>query len=239
MIQAARSRRSPSGAQFRGTWVSGALTTPNGSSTGTASAAVFAFQWVSTGIPAPATFTASPYYQTGFSTNLIPKVCMVTQVEVNYMVTTSFTSIQDLSMGMFIVSSFTALGTGGVIATFASSPYGQSFDSSMGISNFATQTAYASGNGAIQMATTANLGTLTGTVAIYPLRVWGGTSGVVGAGIQSSVYPFEVGNDPNTQSIFFRNNQGFTIQPLVTWGAAGVANLYVSVEWIEMPSNYT
>src|SRR5208337_22099 len=108
MIGAARSRRAPAGAQYRITQVSGALATVTGGQTGTASSALFGWQWVSTGIPT-ATATSSPYYQTGFSTSLVPKVCMITQVEVNVVVTTVPATAQDLSLGLFFVNNYTAL----------------------------------------------------------------------------------------------------------------------------------
>ena len=220
---------------FRGTWVSGALATVTGGQVGTASSSLFGFQWVSTGIPAPATFTSSPYYQTGFATSLVPKICMITQVEVNVVVTTTPATAQDLSLGLFFVNGYTALGTGGTLATMTIG--NQGLDSNMGLSNFATSTSYTSGNGGIQIATTTNLGTLTGTVSLYPSRVWSGYTNTVGQGLIEP-FPLEYGNDLNTQSLWIRTNQGFTIQPLTAW-ATVVANLYVTVEWIEMSSNYT
>ena len=230
MIQAARSRRAPAGASYRVTQVSGALATVTGGQAGTVSSALFGWQWISTGIPATAT-----YKQTGFSTSMVPLVCMITQVEVNLVLTTAPATAADLSMGLVFVSNYSALGTGGTIATFTASS--QRFDTNYPLTNFASTTAFPNGNGAIQIATTANLGTLTGTVDLYPYRTWNGFTNTVGLGVIEP-FAFEMGNDPNSQALWIRNGNGFVIQPLTAW-ATVVANLYVTVEWIEMSSNYT
>jgi hypothetical protein len=81
----------------------------------------------------------------------------------------------------------------------------------------------------------------TGKVDQYPTHIWGGlvmaTLGVsdANAGPQTEFTP---GVAPNTQSMFFRQNEGFIICPMITLGAGGGLNLAVVVEWAEMGAQY-
>jgi hypothetical protein len=217
---------------YRMGMISGALATVTGGVAGTASSAIFALQWQS---PNVAATTAQTGFTSGWAGSLTPLVCMITQMEINLVMTTAPATMQDLTLGLFMVATFTAAGTGGTLATFTVSQ--NRFDSLYPNSNFATTTINTSGLGFMQMATTTNLGTLTGTVDIYPMRVFSGITGTVGAAV-GNAYPLEFGNDTNTQALFLRHNQGFIIQPMTAW-ATVVASLYINLEWIEMPNKYT
>ena len=219
-----RSRRAPSGAQYRIGLSSSSLTTATGAVLGTLSSAVYSFQWANL-----STTTTAATSGSAFTT--YPLVCMVTQVEVIWSLNTSFGSAQDVCFGLFRVNSYTSPCTGGYQATFTATQSTGKFDSQYPTTNFAKA-------GAINISTTASLTAGTGTIDLYPMRYFMGMTNTIGIGPQTFT-PFAMGNDPNSQALFFRNNEGFTIQPIITLGATGILDLYIATEWIEMSSELT
>jgi len=220
----ARSRRAPAGAQYRLGLMSASLTGVTGlANAGTLSSAVYSFLWSNLST----TVTAAT---SGSGVTTYPMVCMVTQVEVIWSVNTTFTTAQDVSFGLYRVNSYTAAPTGGLAATFTATQTLTTgkFDSNYPITNFSKA-------GDIRISTAAALSAGTGNCDLYPMRQFMGNTNTIGVG-PSTFKEFAMGNDPNTQALFFRNNEGFIIAPLVTMGAGGILDFYVSVEWIEMSS---
>jgi hypothetical protein len=210
------SRIAPVGAMHRWAYYSpGSLTAANGQNTGTMSYSIFSIQWGST-----------------------TKIFQPTQIEFQWSLATTFTTQADLAFGLFVVRSFTAAPSGGTAATFTATQnlYSGRFDTNFDKTEF-------NANGDFRIATTGNLTAGTGNIDKYPMRIWMGNAAISGgiAGMTSQnpmSIPFEVGNDPNTQSPFIRYQEGLSIQPLATMGAVGVLNLSVGIEWIEMPTQF-
>jgi hypothetical protein len=210
------SRIAPVGAMYRWAYYSpGSLTAANGQNTGTMSYSVMSMQWAST-----------------------TKIYQPSQIELTWSLATTFTTSADLAFGFFFVRSFTVAPSGGTAATFTATQnvYSGRFDTLFDATQFAT-------SGDLRIATTGNLTAGTGNIDKYPMKIWMGnaaiSAGVAGQTSQNPMNtPWEVGNDPNTQSPFFRANEGFSIQPLATMGAAGVINFSVGIEWIEMPIQF-
>jgi hypothetical protein len=167
---------------------------------------------------------------------------MVTQVEVFWALNTTFGTAQDLTFGLFCVRPYTVAPTGGTQATFTATQTigANKFDSLFPVTNFATSTTVTSGFGDIRICTASNL-TATigcGTVDLWPMRYFGGNANTIGVG-PSTWSPFAMGEDPNSQALWLRNQEGFIIQPMATMGATGILDFYVAVEWIEMNSELT
>jgi len=210
------SRIAPVGNMYRWAYYSpGSLTTANGQNTGTMSYSIFSMQWASTS-----------------------KIFQPTQIEINWSLATTFTTSADLAFGLFFVRAFTTAPSGGTQATFTATntTLSGAFDTNFGTTSFASA-------GDLRIATTGNLTAGTGNIDKYPLRVWMGnaaiSAGVAGQSSQNAIYtPWELGNDPNTQTIWVRYQEGLSLQPMATMGAAGVINFSVGIEWIEMPSQF-
>jgi len=221
-MQTPRSRRAPAGAQYRIGLNAATLAGVTGAQYGTLSSAVFAFQWYST-------VTAAT---SGSAQNVFQKLCMVTQVECSWQIVTTFTSAQTISFGLFKVATFTTAATGGGYqATFTNTNIGK-FDSLYATTNFAS-------SGGIWMSSATALSGAVGTIDTYPMRYFTGLVNTQGVGISSPFVPFAMGNDPNSQALFLRQNEGFVIQAIDTLGAGGVLDFFVNVEWIEMSNELT
>lgn len=209
------SRTAPAGPMYRwGYYSPGSLTTANGNNTGTLSSSVFSVRW------------ASPN-----------KIFQLTQLDVFYQVTTSFGSNQSLGFGLFFVRSYTASPSGGTQATFTATQnlYSGRFDTNFDKTEFNTY-------GDLRIASTGNLTAGTGNIDFYPLRIWPGFTGSIGGNAMNTAMGYqadEYGEMPNTQSIWVRQNEGLSVQPLATMGATGVVDFSVVMEWIEMPNQFT
>jgi hypothetical protein len=198
--------------------MSASLATVTGvGNTGTLSYAVYSFQWAPT-TPTPSTSAAIA--------SVYPKTCLVTSVDVHYTVNTTFTAAQDVTFGLFRVNSYTVSATGGTTATFATTSSGR-FDSNFGTTSFAT-------SGAIRISTDGPLAGATGTIDRFPMKYWGGNTNTIGIAGGQTGNPWRPGDSMETQALWFRNNEGFVICPIVTLGAGGIVNLYVAVEWVEI-----
>jgi hypothetical protein len=216
-----RSRRAPAGAQYRIGLNAATLAGVTGAQYGTLSSAVFSFQWYST-------VTAAT---SGSALNMYPKLCMVTQVECSWQIVTTFTAAQTLTFGLFRVATFTTAATsGGYQATFTVNS--GRFDSQYGTTTFAS-------TGGIWMSSATALVGAVGTIDTYPMRYFTGLVNTQGVGVASPFVPFAMGNDPNSQALFLRQNEGFVIQCIDTLGAGGILDFFVNVEWIEMSNELT
>ena len=219
-IKSPSSRIAPVGPMYRITMQSGSLTAVSGYNTGTLGSAVFSMQW------------ANPY-----------AFMHITHVNVQWSLDTTFTTQQALPFGLFKVYSYTVAPTGGTAATLTAATSTtavvnmaldqkqNNYGSAFGDSYFVTA-------GDIRMATTGALTAGTGSIDKYPLSLWGiGSQGNLAG--NGAVYnnPIDFGRAPNTTSLAVGYQEGITIQPLATMGAAGKINLWVSVEWIEVPNS--
>lgn len=219
-IKSPPNRIAPVGPMYRVCMVSGALTAVSGYTTGTLGSGVFSMQW------------ANPY-----------SAMHITNVNVDWTLTTTFTTQQALPFGLFKVYSYTVAPTGGTPATLTAATSStavvnmaldstlNNYGSSLGDSYFVTA-------GDIRMATTGALTAGTGSIDKYPLKVWtAGTQGNLAGNGWTYNMQGRFGDAPNTQALVVRYQQGISIQPLATMGAVGVISLIVSVEWIEVPNS--
>jgi hypothetical protein len=210
------SRVAPAGPMYRVNYYSpGSLTVPNGQNTGTVSYSVFGLQWNAPGM-----------------------VMQLTEVSVQWTISTTMSTITDVPFGLFGIRAMTAAFSGGTAVTFTATQniYTGRLDTNFAATQFATV-------GDMRIATTGNLTACTGNIDAYPSRVWMGNSGALGIIGGTSGNPFsfpqKFGDQPNTQSIFLRPGEGISIQPLATLGTAGVLNFCVGLEWIEMSANFS
>ena len=209
------SRIAPVGNMYRVGLMSSTVTAFTGGAAGTMTSSLFSFQWVSG-----------------------TRIAQITQVEFQWSVNATITTNQDLPFGLFVVRKFTTAPTGGTAATFTASvtnALSGAFDTNFGTTSFAT-------SGDIRIGSTALLTGGTGNIDTCPQRQWVGGAGVtqfLGAGPVTQMPAWaEYGADPNNQALWLRNQEGFSIQPLASLGSVGSLVFYVTVEWIEAPSNF-
>jgi hypothetical protein len=152
------------------------------------------------------------------------QLCMVRRVEIGFNDTTAFTSAQTLQWNMIVARSFTASQTGGTSAAFTQTNTGKQ-RTSMPNSAFA-----AGGN--IQIANTAALSGSSFTLDTqYLASIGGPVTATVGSSIpMTPIFQHTPGDYP----LILANNEGFVINNGQTMGAAGVGNLIVNVEWMEL-----
>lgn len=195
---------------------------------GTLSSAVFSVQWNS------------------------PTTCMqLTTIELRYTINTTFTASQDCAFGLYKVAGYTSAPTGGYAGTFTATGSGsttyptQSLDRvggnpALGSASLIGQSSYFATAGDFRISTAGALTAGTGTIDHYPMFIWDGfeSSTAVGLAASANTYPWEIGNDPNTHCLTLQQYDGFVICPMITLGAGGVLNFFVTLEWIEVSNAY-
>lgn len=202
-------RTSPVGPMYRVGMMSSSLTTATGAILGTTSYAIYSIRWASA-----------------------DKVMCVSEIQLSYNINTTFTTVQDIAFGLYIIRGMTADGSGGAEATIGTTtlPYMQSFDTTMGPSQLYT-------TGDMRICTTGALTLSAGQADAWPIQIWhGGPTnlfGVTGSDPLANQRA-KYGDRPDTQQIVLRQNEGLMIQPLKTMGAGGVLDLYVTAEWSEV-----
>ena len=188
-----------------------------------------------TGCLYPGTMTSAIYQFQWTSPN---SVAIVSAVEFYFTTATVFTTAQPLQFGLYNIRGYTVPCSGGTVATFATI---QGYQTGALDSRFA-QTYFVTG-GAINIANSQATGFTNGTGRVdqYPSRIWDGigcaTLGVSDGQMGAGGF-FQSGYAPNTQSLFFRQNEGFIIAPMITLGAGGGLQITCVVEWAEMGAQY-
>jgi hypothetical protein len=145
-------------------------------------------------------------------------------LKVDFIATTGFTAAQVVDFAARIARSFSANGTGGT----------QSLPPTLMQKK---KTLYPDSeilaNGDIRIATTAALGAGTETLDTFPFASVAGWAAAATAGKVLSLPLFEEFAEHHVP-IIFQPNEGFVIQNLTAFGAAGVGSLYVDIGWLEV-----
>jgi hypothetical protein len=150
-------------------------------------------------------------------------LCMVRRVEIGYATTTAFTTAQSLQYSMQIARQWTASDTGGTAAAFTQTNTGK-LRTVMPTSAFA-------GGGQIMIANTGANTAGTRTLDTQAIGFVQGASTAVGTVLTATpVFQHQPGDYP----LILAQNEGFIINNVQLMGAAGVINLTVNVEWMEL-----
>ena len=153
------------------------------------------------------------------STNL----CMIRRVEIGFSTITAFTAAQSLQYSMQIARQWTASDTGGTAAAFTQTNTGKA-RTVMPTSAFA-------GGGQIMIANTGANTAGTRTLDTQAIAFTQGSSTALATTmLNNPIYQHQPGDYP----IILAANEGFIINNVQTMGAAGVINLTVNVEWMEL-----
>ena len=151
------------------------------------------------------------------------QLCMVRRVEIGFSTITAFTTAQSLQYSMQIARNWTASDTGGTAALFTQTNTGK-LRTAMPTSAFA-------GGGQIMIATTAANTAGTRTLDTQAIGFTQGQSTAI-ATVLTSVPVFQ--HQPGDYPLILASNEGFIINNVQLMGAAGVINLTVNVEWMEL-----
>jgi hypothetical protein len=151
-------------------------------------------------------------------------LCMIRRVEIGFATTTAFTTAQSLQYSMQIARAFTAVDSGGTSGAFTQANTGK-----MRTSMPTSQMSLTGSN--IQIATTGAITAGTRTLDTQPMAFMNGASTAVGTVIPlTAIYQHQSGDYP----LILGYQEGFIINNVQTMGAAGVGNLTVNVEWMEL-----
>lgn len=165
-------------------------------------------------------------YSFRWNPSVTTNLCLIRRVEIGFATTTAFTNAQAFQYSMQIARSFTVSDSNGNSASLAQANTGK-MRTSMQNSAFTT-----SGN--IQIANTGTLTAGTRTLDSYAIA-YASAAGTAASTIPTimpltPLYQHQSGDYP----LIFANNEGFIILNGITMGAAGVINLTVNVEWMEL-----
>jgi len=153
------------------------------------------------------------------STNL----CMIRRVEIGFSTVTAFTTAQSLQYSLQIARTWTANDSVGTTASFTQTNTGK-YRTVMPTSAFA-------GGGQILIATTGAVTAGTRTLDSQAVAFTQGASTAVATTLTTvPIFQQQSGDYP----IIFAVNEGFIINNVQAMGAAGVVNLTVNVEWMEL-----
>jgi hypothetical protein len=155
------------------------------------------------------------------TTNLL----MIRRVEIGFAMTTGFTTAQSLQYSMQIARGWTVVDSGGTSAAFTQANTGK-----MRTSMPTSQMSLSGSN--IQIA---NTGALTAGTRTLDTQSISFASGAVTTALPSSIplqaiYQHQSGDYP----LILGYQEGFIINNVATMGAAGVGNLTVNVQWMEL-----
>ncbi|MBN8995219.1 MAG: hypothetical protein J0H94_08330 [Rhizobiales bacterium] len=146
------------------------------------------------------------------------ELVLVRHIGLGFLTTTAFTTPQTVDYGLFVARSFTASDSGGTAISVTGS-------------NTKVRTSLAAPNSldariAAAAALTAGTRTLD-TNALAQLGAWSGGAGQGIVPVQNNLWDQYTGD----QLIVLAPNEGLVIANLTTMGAAGVARLYINVEF--------
>ena len=165
----------------------------------------------------------APVYSFRWAPPTTTNLCMIRRVRVGFSTITAFTAAQSLQYSMTIARAFNANDTGGTAALFTQTNTGK-LRTNMPNSGFV-------GGGQIMISTAGAMTAVTRTLDTQATGFVQGSSTAVGTSLTSAaIYDHQAGDYP----LILANNEGFVISNVQTMGAAGVINLTVSVEWMEL-----
>ena len=151
-------------------------------------------------------------------------LCMIRRVEIGVATATAFTTAQSLQYSMQIARAFTAVDSGGTSGAFTQANTGK-----MRTSMPTSQMAAAGSN--IQIANTGAMTAGTRTLDTQPMSYLAGSSTAVATTLPlTAIYQHQTGDYP----LILAYQEGFILNNVQTMGAAGVINLTVNVEWMEL-----
>jgi hypothetical protein len=147
-------------------------------------------------------------------------ICIVKAIYLHFSITTAYGAAQNTDYGLYFARSYSIADTGGTAATLTTN-------------NGKLDTKYPTTSMAdLRMATTAGFTAGTRTLDAQPISVF--NFGAQAIGYTSEEYEPYGGAD-DRQQIILRQNEGLVLNNLVLMGATGVATLYVSMLWSEVP----
>lgn len=151
------------------------------------------------------------------------QLCMVRRVEIGFSTVTAFTAAQSLQYSMQVARQWTASDTGGTAALFTQTNTAK-MRTTMPTSAFA-------GGGQIMIATTGANTAGTRTLDTQAMAFTQGASTAVATALTTiPIWQHQSGDYP----LILAANEGFIINNVQLMGAAGVINLTVNVEWMEL-----
>jgi hypothetical protein len=165
----------------------------------------------------------STVYSFRWAPAVTTNLCMVRRIEIGFSTITAFTTAQSLQYSMQVARQWTASDTGGTAAAFTQTNTAK-MRTTMPTSAFA-------GGGQIMIANTGANTAGTRTLDTQAMSFTQGASTAVGTALTTiPVWQHLSGDYP----LIFAANEGFIINNVQTMGAAGVINLTVNVEWMEL-----
>ena len=161
-----------------------------------------------------------------FNPAVVTNLCMIRRVEIGFATTTAFTAAQTLQYSMQIARAFTAVDSGGTSGAFTQANTGK-----MRTSMPTSQMSLTGSN--IQIATTGAMSAGTRTLDTQPMAYMSGSvpaSTAINNIPLTAIYQHQSGDYP----LILAYQEGFIINNVQTMGAAGVGNLTVNVQWMEL-----
>jgi hypothetical protein len=157
------------------------------------------------------------------------QLVVIQKITINYVLTTGFTTAQQIGFNAFVARSFTASDSGGSATTLSGNN---------NKNRTSMPTSQISATGDMRIASTAALtaGTRTlDTNAFYTTNGWAGSTLLTTGAIplqQVDVYQ----NTGTEYPLILANNEGIVITNAVAMGATGVMTVAINVEWTESAS---
>lgn len=160
------------------------------------------------------------------------QIAIIQRVTINWVLTTAFTTAQEIAFGLIVARSFTVSDSGGTQIVVSGN--NQKNRTSAQTSQLAT-------SGDIRISSTAALTAGTRTLDSQSMAVangWAGSTLLTTGSIPlQQVVLYE--NFPGDTPIILQSNEGIVINNLVALGATGVMTLAINVEWTESATSAT
>ena len=163
-------------------------------------------------------------YSFRFNPAVTTNLCLIRRVEIGFSTITAFTTAQSLQYSMQIARAFTAVDSGGSSGAFTQANTGK-----MRTTMPTSQMSLTGSN--IQIANTGAMSAGTRTLDTQPIAFLAGSSTAIGTTLTiTPIYQHQSGDYP----LILGYQEGFILNNVQTMGAAGVINLTVNVEWMEL-----
>jgi hypothetical protein len=158
-----------------------------------------------------------------------PQIAIIQKITINYVMTTAFTTAQQIGFNAFVARSFTASDSGGSSVTLSGNN---------NKNRTVMPTSQISLSGDMRIASTAALTAGTRTLDTNAFAVTNGWAGSVL--LTTGVVPLQqvelYQNGGNEYPLILANNEGIVITNAVAMGATGVMTVAVNIEWTESGS---
>ena len=167
-----------------------------------------------------------PVFSWRWNPSTATNLCMIRRVEISFTTTTVFTSAQSLQYSMTIARAWTGIDSGGTSGAFTQSNTGK-----MRTTMPTSQMSATGSNIQISTTTAALTPGTSRTLDTQPMAYLASPTFSTSPNInQLPIYQHQSGDYP----LIFAYQEGFVLTNIVTMGAAGVGNLAVNVEWMEL-----